>query len=167
MTTDIDRVTPAAAAEPGRAGVRPSPLHRRRVAVIKPLTLVLAACLVGFNLWWYWRDTRPLPGLDTISGWIGKGQDDQAEPALREHLRRAPNDGEARMMMARLLGARNDLLGCARQLHEVPFWWPTKADALYREGQAYFMIDRAKDAEAAWLAVTNHDPLHPRPGDLP
>ena len=161
MITDIDRVTPAAAAEPGGAGLRPSPLHRRRVAVIKPLTLMLAACLVGFNVWWYWRDTRPLPSLDTISGWIGKGQYDQAEPALLEHLRRAPNDGEARMMLARLLGARNDLLGCARQLHEVPFWWPTKAEALYREGQAYFMIDRAKDAEAAWLAVTKHDPLHP------
>ena len=70
------------------------------------------------------------------------------------------------MMLARLLGARNDLLGCARQLHEVPFWWPTKADALYREGQAYFMIDRAKDAEAAWLAVTKPDPLHPPSSEI-
>jgi tetratricopeptide (TPR) repeat protein len=70
------------------------------------------------------------------------------------------------MILARLLGARDDLLGCARQLHQVAFWWPTKADALYREGQAYLMIDRAKDAETAWLAVTNRDPLHPATSEI-
>jgi tetratricopeptide (TPR) repeat protein len=163
MITDTDREIPAVipAGKPGRAGIRPSPVRRSRAATIKPLTLMLGACLVGFNLWWYWRDTRLLANLNTISGWIGKGQYDLAEPALMGHLRQAPNDGEARMMLARILGVRNDLLGCARQLHQVPFWWPTKAEALYREGQAYFMIDRAKDAEAAWLAVVEHDPLHP------
>ena len=76
-----------------------------------------------------------------------------AEPALREHLRRAPHDGELMIMLARALAARGDLLGCARQLHEVPYWWPQKAEAIFREGQSYLQIDRAKDAEHAWLRV--------------
>jgi tetratricopeptide (TPR) repeat protein len=168
MITDTDREiaaeTPAAVT--GRASFWPSSVHRRQTAIIRPLILVLGAGLIGFNVWWYWRDTKSLPSLITISGWIGQEKYDQAEPALLEHLRRFPNDGEARMMLARLLGTRNDLLGCARQLRQVPFWWPTKASALYREGQACLMADRAKDAEAAWLAVTKSDPLHPSPSEI-
>jgi tetratricopeptide (TPR) repeat protein len=39
----------------------------------------------------------------------------------------------------------------------VPSWWPTIAEARYREGQTYLRIDRARDAEAAWLAVVKQD----------
>jgi len=131
--------------------------------------LIGACLLVGlsaFNAWWYWRDTRPLPDVNTISDWMGREQYALAETALREHLRRSPHDGEKRMMLARVLAARGDALGCARQLHEVPYWWPRKAEALYREGQSYMMIDRAKDAEAAWLDLIKDDPLHPVSSDL-
>jgi tetratricopeptide (TPR) repeat protein len=55
--------------------------------------------------------------------------------------------------------------GCALQLREIPFWWPTKAEAILHEGQAYLMTDRAKDAETCWLAVLKDDPLHPSPPD--
>jgi Flp pilus assembly protein TadD len=131
--------------------------------------LVGTCLLVGlsaFNAWWYWRDTRPLPDLNTISDWMRREQYPRAETALRELLRRSPHDGEMRMMLARALAARGDALGCARQLHDVPFWWPSKALALYREGQSYIMIDRAKDAEAAWLEVIKEDPLHPVSPDV-
>ena len=89
-----------------------------------------------------------------------------AESALREILRKSPHGAEARMMLARALAGRGDVLNCARQLHEVPFWSPLKAEALYREGQAYLQIDRAKNAEAAWLAAIEDDPLHPVKPDL-
>jgi tetratricopeptide (TPR) repeat protein len=130
------------------------------------LGVVVIASLTGFNAWWYWRDSRPLPDLNTVSDWIRRDQYARAEPILREHLRRSPDDGEARMTLARVLAGRGDLLGCARQLHEVPFWWPTKADALLREGQSYIKIDRAKDAEASWLNLIRDDPLHPVPAEL-
>ena len=65
-------------------------------------------------------------------------------------------------MLARALAARGDLLGCARQLHEVPYWCPQKPEALYREGQAYFQLDRARDAEDAWLELIKDDPSAPR-----
>ena len=81
--------------------------------------------------------------------------------ALREHRRRSPHDGEVMIMLARARAARGDLLDCARQLHEVPYWWPTKAESLYREGQAFLQLDRAKDAEQAWLELIKEDPLHP------
>ena len=55
--------------------------------------------------------------------------------------------------------------GCALQLREIPYWWPTKAEALFHEGQAYLMVDRAKDAETCWQAVVQDDPLHPSPPD--
>jgi len=131
--------------------------------------LVGACLLVGllaFNVWSYWRDTRPLPDLNTISDWMRREQYAPAETALREQLRRSPHDGETRMMLARVLAARGDTLGCARQLHEVPYWSPRKAEALYREGQSYMLIDRAKDAEAAWLESIKDDPLHPVSSDL-
>ena len=65
------------------------------------------------------------------------------------------------MMLARALAGRGDLRACARQLHEVPHWSPSKAEALYREGQSYFEIDRARDAETAWLELIKDDLLHP------
>jgi tetratricopeptide (TPR) repeat protein len=64
-------------------------------------------------------------------------------------------------MLARALAARGDLSGCARQLHEVPYWSPQKDEALYREGQSYLEIDRASEAERAWLELIKVDPLHP------
>jgi tetratricopeptide (TPR) repeat protein len=120
----------------------------------------LMAILSVFNAWWYWRDTRSLPDLDTISDWMRREQYARAEPVVREHVRRSPHDGEAQMMLARIariMAGRGDLLGCARQLHAVPFWWPQKAEALLREGQSYLKIDRAKDAETAWLSALTGD----------
>jgi tetratricopeptide (TPR) repeat protein len=88
---------------------------------------------------------------------------DDAERALRDLLCRSPDDGDARMKLARILGTREDYLKCARQLHEVPPWWPTKAEARLLEGEAYRRVDRARDAEAAWEACIAGDPLHPVP----
>jgi tetratricopeptide (TPR) repeat protein len=78
-------------------------------------------------------------------------------------LRRSPHDGEARLMLARVLAAKNDMLACAQQLHQVPDWWPKKHEALFREGQAAMVVGRAKQAEAAWKACVANDPLHPTP----
>jgi tetratricopeptide (TPR) repeat protein len=122
--------------------------------------------LLGLSAWWYWRDHRALPDLKTVSDWMRREQYARAEPVLREYLRRSSHDGEARMLLARALAGRGDFLGCARQLHEVPFGWPRKAEALHREGQAYLQIDRAKDAESAWLNALRDDPIHPISPDL-
>src|SRR5262249_55545915 len=127
---------------------------------------LLVTGLLAWNGWWYWRDTRPVADLRTISDWIARGQTVKAESALREHLRRSPRDGEVRMMLARVLATRGDLVGCAGQLHEVPYWWPDKFEALHREGQSYLMADRAKDAEHAWLTLIKDDPLHAVSSDL-
>ena len=70
------------------------------------------------------------------------------------------------MLLARTLAAQGDMWGCALQLREIPFWWPTKAEVLFHEGQAYLMADRAKDAETCWLAVVKDNPLHPSPPDI-
>jgi tetratricopeptide (TPR) repeat protein len=120
----------------------------------------LAAGVIAFNAWWYWRDTRAVPGLATVARWMARQRYAEAEPALREHLRRSPDDGEARTMLARLLAARGDLRGCAAELRRVPPWWPTKAEARYREGQTYLRLDQARDAEAAWRAVVEQGPPH-------
>jgi tetratricopeptide (TPR) repeat protein len=122
--------------------------------------------LVLFNAWWHWRDARVLPDNQTLSEWISRGHYADAEPALKERVRRSPHDGEARIMLARVLANRSDVLGCARQLHEVPYWSPQKGEALLREGQSYMQIDRAKDAERAWLEAIKDDPLHPIASDV-
>jgi tetratricopeptide (TPR) repeat protein len=138
------------------------PTPRNRLATVKRLLAVgLVAGLVGFNLWWYWRDTRPVEGLGTIEEMIGRQQYVQAEAALRERLRLSPHESETRVTLGRVLAARGDLLACARELDRVPYWSPRKAEAQFREAQAFLMADRARDAEAVLLALLDGDPLHP------
>ena len=146
----------------GRANLVRNRFARRRGFPIGALVgtgLILGGIASG--AWWYWRATRPLADLRTIEIWIGNRQYGPARKELREHLRLAPHDGAARMMLARVLAAGGDLAGCTRELHQVPSWWPQKAEALYREGQAYLLLNRARDAEAALLAVIDADPPHP------
>lgn len=121
----------------------------------------LVAGLIGFNVWWYRRDTRPMADARTIDRWIARGEAARAESELRERLRRAPHDVEARMSLSRALAARGDMLGCARELEKVPYWSPRRPEALFRAAQAFLMLDRARDAEAALLALMDDDPLHP------
>ena len=121
----------------------------------------LILSLVGLNAWWYWRDTRPIDDLRAIEKMIARQQYVQAEAALRERLRRSPHDGEARTTLGRVLAAKGDYLGCARELNKLPYWWPRKADSLFREAQAFLMADRARDAEIALLALLDFDSLHP------
>src|SRR5262249_7177196 len=149
MTTTMDLVAPTASLPDRAAVARPSKSsgHRTIMLLAKLVAPALVVGLAAFNIWWYRRDTRPLPALTTAAGWIAQERFAEAEPTLREHLRRSPHDGEARIMLARVRAAFGDFRDCARQLHEVAYWWPQKGDALYREGQAYLKGDRAKDAE--------------------
>jgi tetratricopeptide (TPR) repeat protein len=139
---------------------------RRRLPWPALMAMLLCVALIGFNTWWYWRDARPAPDIKTIEALMSREQYIQAESALRERLRRSRQDGDARLLLARTLAARGDTQGCALQLREIPYWWPTKAEALFPEGQAYLMADRAKNAETCWLAVIKDDPLHPSPPDI-
>ncbi len=145
-------------ASAGREKPRPGIAVQRSASPPRVL-LATGLILVGIAsvAWWSWRVTRPATDLRTIETLIRNEKYGRAQEELREHLRRAPNDGGARMMLARVLAARGDLAGCTRELHLIPVWWPEKARALYREGQAYLMMNRARDAEAALLAVINPD----------
>ncbi len=171
MITEAPHDTPSShTANPVPAETTRVSVHQRRRrrlwSWISALSLLGCTGLAGFNVWWYWYDTRPLPDNRAIEAMMGREQYDQAEAALRARLRRSPHDTEVRLLLARALGARGDMLGCARELHEVPSWWLTKAEAMFHEGQAYLMANRAKDAEACWLAVVKDDPLHPSPIDV-
>ena len=121
--------------------------------------------LLGQNAWWLWGDWAT-PDRKAIDKLIARGRLDDAECALRQRLRWCLSDGEARMTLARLLVKRGDNLGGARQLHEVPRWWPGKPEASFLEAQAFKRVDRARDAEAAWRACIADDPLHPTPPRL-
>ncbi len=146
------------AAPPRPAGARRGPWGRRLWRLGRWGWLL---SLVGLNAWWSWREARPLVPPGTIARWIERRQDSQAEPALRRRLDRSPHDGEARILLARLLAQRNELLACARELHRVPFWWPDSARWRLMEAGALKECKRMGDAEAAWKAVALDDPLHP------
>ena len=45
------------------ATVRASDGRRKGSRAWSLLGAGVIACLTGFNAWWYWRDTRPLPDL--------------------------------------------------------------------------------------------------------
>jgi tetratricopeptide (TPR) repeat protein len=122
--------------------------------------LVLGLIALNARLAW---ESRPLPDLATISRLMQKERYSEAEKLLRAYLRRSPHQGEARMMLARVLAARNDVAGSASELHRVPFWWPNKPEALFREGQMQMALGRARLAEEAWKICLANDPYHPTP----
>ena len=164
MATASDRTLDARADAPWPHTTAPA-LRRRPVMGIAAAAAAAIAISLGLG-WWYRREIRAVPSVTTIAGWMARQRYAEAEPALGEHLRRSPDDGEARIMLARLLAARGDARGCARELRRVPFWWPTKADALFREGQTYLRINRAREAEAAWLALVKQDTPHAPPSAI-
>ena len=141
-----------------------APVSRRRRRSVRwaivPAAWAATLALAGLNARWLW-EARTLPDLRAINAMIAANDLAGAESALWSTLRRSPHDGDARTALARVLAARGDTRGCAEQLDRVPFWWPTKADALYREGQAWMEIHRARDAERAWLTYLADDPNHP------
>ena len=119
--------------------------------------------VAALNAWWLVRDMRPVPELRTVGDWVRLKRYDDAEAALREHLRRSPHNGAAMIMLASVKAERGDNLGAARQLHAVPFWWPNKLDLSFLEGQLFLESGRGRDAEAAWNQCLHDDPLHPPP----
>jgi tetratricopeptide (TPR) repeat protein len=122
---------------------------------------ILLVSLVALNVWWFWLESRPEVGLDTIAMWVEQHRDREAEEALRQRLARSPNDGAARILLARLLGQRKDMLACAQELHRIPFWWPDRGKWWLMEAGAFEEIGRMADAEAAWKSLVEDDPLHP------
>ncbi|HEV3168423.1 MAG TPA: tetratricopeptide repeat protein [Isosphaeraceae bacterium] len=152
-------------AEPivGRAPARPVG-PRLRVWALRVVFWGAVVSLIGLNAWWAW-EARPLPDRKAIEGLIAQNQYEEAGRQLRAQLRQSPHNGEARTMLSRVLTAQNDLRGSAGQLHQVPYWWPTKADALFMEGRFEMASGRAKAAEAAWKASLAVDPFHPTPAE--
>src|SRR4051794_29032389 len=102
---------------------------------------VIVVALVAWNAWWLGRDFWSIPEIRSIEQLVARGKQEEAVSALRAYLRRSPRDGHARMLLARSLAARGDLLGCASELHRVPGWWPSKREALYLEGESYLSVN--------------------------
>lgn len=121
------------------------------------LAIVAMGVWNGRYLWLH----RPLPDLKTVNRLVARHQDKEAEAILRARLRQSPHEAQSRLLLARLLASRGLTAQAAEQLRAVPYWWPDKADCLFREGQAWLSIDRARDAERAWLAYLEDDPNHP------
>ncbi|MFO0909157.1 MAG: hypothetical protein U0794_12545 [Isosphaeraceae bacterium] len=103
----------------------------------------------------------PPPELKTILARLEVGDLEGAEQGLRDWARYSPQAPEIRLQLARVLAARKDLLGCALQLRAVPTWAPSKYEALFREGQTWQALDRARDAERAFRTYLRDDPNHP------
>ncbi|WP_435009075.1 tetratricopeptide repeat protein [Tundrisphaera lichenicola] len=136
-----------------------------RGRVLRWTVWTLSLALVGLNAWWTWGDWS-LGDMKAIDASIARGKLDEAEQALRTRLRWSPSDGDARTKLARILAQRGDQLDCARELHEVPSWWPSKSESSFLEAQAFKRVSHAREAEAAWLACIADDPLHPAPPNL-
>jgi thioredoxin-like negative regulator of GroEL len=158
-----DRESSASGVRAAAAGTRTAKAGRgiRWRELWRPGRWILLVSLVGLNAWWLWLESRPELGLDTISTWIAQHRDREVEQALRQRLARSPHDGAARILLARLLGQRHDMLVCARELHRIPFWWPDRGKWSLMEAGAFQELGRMADAETAWKSLVEDDPLHP------
>src|SRR4051794_35767685 len=141
---------PSASATVEHPGAARPPVRSLAVVARGLLTLIRRAFwpsaigLVALNGWWAWEN-RPLTDLRVVGGWVEAGRLDEAEAALRDWVQRVPDSPDARMLLARVLATRDDLVGCAAQLQGVPFWAPQKNEALFREAQSWQKVDRARD----------------------
>ena len=165
MASEVQQAATPASSASG-AVVRLTPRRSRIMGrMLRGMGWALALTLLALNSWWFWRDFRPVADLKTVARWIKQGNTNEAEWTLREQIRRSPHDGEALMLLARILAQRNDNLNCARTLHKIPFWYPDKGKMLFLEAQAFKSLDRRSEAEIAWKALTAMDPLHPLPDE--
>ena len=121
----------------------------------------LVAGLVGANAWKYWRDSQPLPELKTAARLLEQGDSEGAEASVRAVIADSPNYGEARLLLARVLGNRKAFAECAAILKAVPFWSPVKSEAMWHEANSWLKADRASDAEEAFRRYIKDDPNHP------
>src|SRR5258707_3818250 len=105
MITDayLDATRASTVQPADQSSMRPAPNSRRRFPWMGLGAVFVGIGLLGFNLWWYWRDARPVADVKTIGAWMTREQYALAEPALRERLRRSPRDGEARTLLAKVL----------------------------------------------------------------
>jgi hypothetical protein len=117
MNTDahLDAPTKRTVERADRSSTESTPVRRGHFPWPTLVVLLLGAGLIRFNIWWYRRDTRPVADLKTMAAWMAREQYARAEPALRERLRRAPHDGEARTLLAKVFAARGDVRGRALQ----------------------------------------------------
>lgn len=157
--------TPKPGEPPGsRTGLSPSRKRGKGGSRLGDLLFwVTVLGLLGGNAWYLYRDRQPDPNPRVAEALIDSGRLDEAEPMLREILRRSPHDGGARMLLARLLARRGKLVESGEEFGKVPFWWPAKPKALFLEGEAYNQAGLARKAEAAWRECGKDDPLHPAP----
>jgi Flp pilus assembly protein TadD len=153
MTTPAVEPTVAATRRP-----ESPPSARRRLVGVAFWAAVLG--LLALDGWRLWDDRPPVP-LRTVQDWTAKGRVEDAERELKRQTRKSPSDGAAWMALARSEAARKDYAACAETLRHVPFWHANRAEALFLEGQAWKLIDRARNAELAWEALVADDPLHP------
>ena len=125
----VNRESPLAG-DQAEARIRPSRTSRgtrwRRLWRLGRWTLLLS--LMSLNAWWFWRSSRPVVGLDTIATWIEQHHDREAEPALRQRLTRSPHDGAARILLAKLLGQRHDMLALRRSCTGFPSGGQTRGN---------------------------------------
>jgi tetratricopeptide (TPR) repeat protein len=135
--------------------------RRPRRLIVRVARIVggpLIVLLAGYGGWLVWDHYRPVPTIRDVNRLFAQKRLADAESGSRAALRRNPDDGRMRVLLARILAAQERTTDAAAQLHEVPADSPEKLDALYFEGQAWILTHHARRAEAAWLAYLNHKP---------
>ncbi len=143
-----------------RAQPRPSrPSWRTRFAHAGYWIIVLA--LVGLNGRKYWKDAQPAPELRIAARLLEQGKTEEAEVTVRALIQESPHYGEARLLLARVLGNRGAFAECAEVLKGVPFWSAVKTEALWHEANSWLKADHAKDSEDAFRRYLTDDPNHP------
>ena len=156
MSLDTSSTEPDVSTQPPLQ--EPSPVRRDCFTAVGGLIGLL---LLMLGIWRVFEDQRPIPELGAVESLLRRGKLNEAEAGLRSILKRSPEHGAARRLLAQLLARRGDKLACARELSKIPRWWPGRRDDALIEGQSYLDSKHAQAAERAFLICAQDDPLHP------
>jgi tetratricopeptide (TPR) repeat protein len=98
--------------------------------------------------------------LNRARGNVDAGKANRAESDLRQFLKLHPRHPEGRLLLGLVLGHQRHWADAIEQFRQVPNCMPEAVEARWREGDAWFMMNRLADSEQALRKALELDPNH-------
>jgi tetratricopeptide (TPR) repeat protein len=126
---------------------------RACLALVMSLGIVGSSAGAGVYIWSYrW--------LDRARANVDAGTANRAENDLRQFLKLHPRHPEGRLLLGLVLGHQRHWRDAVEQFRQVPNRVPEAVEARWREGDAWFMMNRLADSEQALSKALELDPHH-------
>lgn len=126
-----------------------------KAKLIASIPLLVLTAGIGYLLYSAWENTqRPVITLAHIQAWVNTGHWDQADRALQEYMRSAPNPPPVVYLLAgRIRAAKGEFKQALDLLERVPEGSSVYLEALFRKAQILNHLGHRRKAEQLFKEV--------------